>query len=192
VEEEKKKVEVELEEKTEKQKKDKKKKLSRRAIVLIAIVVTVLCCIVYFRGEYLEYLEIGEQYINTFWQNLRYTGITMGSIFIATFVIMLVMNSKIKKGLKVFFDQEKKETPKLPNKSISLIVSIIVSVVSTKAILSKLILYLNSTQFVSSDPIFNIDIGYFIFEKPFLEFICMYLLILYLSLFSIKEFASPE
>lgn len=159
-----------------------KKKVSRKVIVLVVIVLTILMGYIYFRGEYLESLEIGEQYTSIFWQNLRYSGITLACIFVLTFIIMLYTNSRIKAGLKKFFEQEKKEMPKLPNKSISLIISILVSAISTNAILNKLILFTNSAQFVSTDPIFGIDIGYFIFQKPFLEFICFYILIFIIGL----------
>ena len=134
-----------------------KKKVSRKVIVLVVIVLTILMGYIYFRGEYLESLEIGEQYTSIFWQNLRYSGITLACIFVLTFIIMLYTNSRIKAGLKKFFEQEKKEMPKLPNKSISLIISILVSAISTNAILNKLILFTNSAQFVSTDPIFGID-----------------------------------
>ena len=45
----------------------------------------------------------------------------MGISFIILSVILYLTNKGIKKGLKPFFDQEKKEMPKLPNKSITLI-----------------------------------------------------------------------
>lgn len=37
-------------------------------------------------------------------------------------------------------------------------------------------LFVNSTQFGIGDPIFNLDIGYFIFQKPFIEMILMLLI----------------
>lgn len=161
---------------------EKKKRISRKAIVLMVLVLSVLIGIIYFRGEYLEKLEIGEQYLSIFWQNLKFSGITFACIFVIIFFILLYTNSRIKAGLKKFFEQEKKEMPKLPNKSISLIISIFVSAISTNAVLSKMILFTNSAQFVSTDPIFGMDIGYFIFQKPFLDFICIFLLIFLIAL----------
>lgn len=161
---------------------DKKKKMHRRILVLVVILLTFLAGVIHFRGQYLEFLEIGEQYISTFWQNLRFIGITVACVFGITFILMLYTNSRIKAGLRKFFEQEKREMPKLPNKSISLIVAILVSTVSIGMISPKLILFMNSAQFVSSDPVFGMDIGYFIFQKPFLEFICSYLLVFIIAL----------
>ncbi len=161
---------------------EKKKKVHRRILVLIVILVTLLAGIIHFRGQYLEFLEIGEQYISTFWQNLKFIGITMACLFGIIFMIMLYTNSRIKAGLRKFFEQEKREMPKLPNKSISLIVAILASALSIRFIVPKLILFMNSAQFVSSDPVFGMDIGYFIFQKPFLEFVCFYLLALIVAL----------
>lgn len=163
--------------KIEQKTQDKKKKMHRRILVLVVILLTLFIGTIHFRGEYLEFLEIGEQYVGTFWQNLEFIGTTLACVFGITFLIMLYTNSRIKVGLRKFFEQEKREMPKLPNKSISLIVAILVSIFSVGMISPKLILFMNSTQFVSTDPVFGMDIGYFIFQKPWIEFMCFYLLV---------------
>ena len=68
--------------------------------------------------------------------------------------------------------------PKLPNKSIALIMGAIISIISTPLIAEKAILAINFTWFGISDPIFNMDIGYFFFQKPFVELILFYILAL--------------
>ena len=67
--------------------------------------------------------------------------------------------------------------PKLPNKSISLIIAALVSLVTSGLTMSKLILFLNATSFEIDDPIFHHDIGYYLFQKPFLEYIVWYAMI---------------
>ena len=39
----------------------------------------------------------------------------------------------------------------------------------SKVITEKAILAFNSTLFVETEPVFNLDIGYYIFRKPFIE-----------------------
>jgi len=87
-------------------------------------------------------------------------------------------NRRIRKGLKVFFDEEKRIMPKLPNKSIAFIVSIIVSTITSKVMLKTYMLCMNSTSFGTTDPVFGLDIGYFMFQKPFIEFMLIYALLL--------------
>ena len=154
--------------------KEKKKSKKRMYIVLLFIVLVAIVCYVIFRGEYLEILEIGEEYINIFWQNINYTALTFGINFVILFIIMYLNNNRIKKALKTFFETEKKEMPKLPNKSLSFIISVIVSAITTELILNQYMLFTNSTMFGINDPVFGMDIGYFMFQKPFIETLLLY------------------
>lgn len=151
-----------------------KKNKTRMYIVLLFLLLVVIVGYVIFRGEYLEILELGEQYTNIFWQNVNYTTITFGINFVFLFIIIFWNNNRIKKALKPFFEEEKKEMPKLPNKSISFILSVIVSFITTKLILNQYMLYANSTGFGMTDPVLGYDIGYFMFQKPFIETMIIY------------------
>lgn len=165
----------------EKEKKEEadrvKKGKTRMCLVLLFLLLTLAIGYVIFRGDYLETIEIGEQYISIFWQNVSSIAITFGINFIVVFFIIYMNNRRIKKGVKVFFDEEHRETPKLPNKSIAFIVSIIISSITSKMILNTYMLCMNSTSFGGTDPIFGLDIGYFMFQKPFIEFMLVYALL---------------
>lgn len=152
--------------------KDKK----RVIFVLIVALIAGIVAYVAFRGSYLETLEIGENYINVFWQNVRYTTITLVANFIIIFLLFYFTNNRIKNGLKEFFEQENKKMPKLINKSISFIIAIIVSACTSSFIKEKLMLFINSRQFGKVDPIFGLDVGYFVFQKPFIELVLWYIL----------------
>ncbi len=162
--------------KTNKNTASKKKNKRRMYLVLLFIAVVAIVGYVIFRGEYLEILEIGEEYVGIFWQNINYTTITFGINFVFLFLILYLNNNRIKKVLKPFFEHEKKEIPKLPNKSLAFVISVIVSFVTTELILDKYMLFVNSTSFGEVDPIFGFDIGYFMFQKPFIDTILLYLI----------------
>ena len=159
-----------------------KKSKARMYIVLLFILVVAIVGYVIYRGEYLEILEMGEEYISIFWQNVNYSAITFGINFLVLFIIMYMNNNRIKKALKQFFETEKKEMPKLPNKSLAFIISVIVSAVTTELILNQYMLFANSTSFEITDPVFGYDIGYFMFQKPFIETILMYVMLLIVGL----------
>ena len=162
---------------------DKMKKSKRRMyIVLLFILLVAIVGYVIYRGEYLEILEIGEEYISIFWQNVNYTAIAFGINFVLLFFIIYMNNNRIKKALRPFFEAEKKDMPKLPNKSISFIISIIVSAITTELILNQYMLFANSTEFGKVDPIFGLDIGYFMFQKPFIETILLYAIFIIIGL----------
>ena len=170
-----------IQEKRREEEKAKKSK-NRMYVVLIFLFLSAIIGYIVFRGEYLETLEIGEQYISIFWQNLNYSAITFAINFIVLFFIIYMNNRTIKKRLKVFFDEEKKTMPKLPNKSIALIISIIVSSITSTVILKTYMLCMNSTSFGVTDPIFGYDIGYFMFQKPFIEFMLIYILLMVIGI----------
>ena len=94
-----------------------KKSKGRMYIVLLFILIVVIVGYVIYRGEYLEILEMGEEYISIFWQNVNYTAITFGINFFVLFIIIYMNNKRIKKALKQFFEIVNKEMPRLPNKS---------------------------------------------------------------------------
>lgn len=157
--------------------KSNKQKKKRNIIVLIAGIVALIVAYVLFRGTYLETLEIGENYIDIFWQNVKNISITLVVNFLSLYSMIYFTTNKIKNTLKEFFKAENKPMPKLPNKSIAFILGIIISSVTSKFILGKLLLCFNSTLFGIQDPVFGYDIGYFIFQKPFIELVITYLLI---------------
>ena len=85
-------------------------------------------------------------------------------------------NKTIKKGLKVFFDDEKKEMPKFPNKSVCFVIALIGSILSSKMLLNKILLCFSGSQFGINDSVFGWDISFFVFIKPLIQFILVYFL----------------
>ncbi len=163
-------------------KKESKKNKKRMYIVLLFILLVLIIGYIIYRGEYLEILEIGEEYVSIFWQNVNYTAITFGINFIFLFIVIYLNNNRIKKALKPFFENEKIKMPKLPNKSISFIISVIVSAFTSEVILNQYMLFTNATSFEISDPVFGLDIGYFMFQKPFIETMLIYAILLVIGL----------
>lgn len=173
-----KKEEVKEEVKKEEKQDDKKvKRKTRRKIVLAVLLVAILIIYIVERGEFLEIKEIGENYVSMFWQNVEYRGIIAVLNFVTIFTLVYTTTTRIKKGLKVFFDDEKKPMPKLPQKSIAFIVATLVTIFTTGMIMEKALPCFFNTQFVTTDPALGLDIGFFVFIWPFLEFITMYAIV---------------
>lgn len=156
-----------------------KKAIKRRNFIVPVVAIIVLFSIyVFFRGTYLETLDLGEKYIGVFWENVKYASITVIGNFFVVFGIVFFTTRRIHNTLKDFFKDENKEMPKLPNKSIAFIAAIIVSISTSSLIMNKLVLCFNATQFgENADPIFGYDIGYFVFQNPFIELVILYFLI---------------
>ena len=154
-----------------------KKSKKRMFIVILFLIIVAIGLTVVFRGAYLEKLEMGEQYVSVFWKNFQYRTASLLVTFIFAFAAIYSTNKRISAGLKGFFEDEKKAMPKLPNKSISLIIATLISIVTSGLTMNKLILFVNSTSFEMQDNIFHHDIGYYLFQKPFLEYIVWFCII---------------
>lgn len=154
----------------------------RRLAVIIFLLIFALGTYINLRGSYLEYKELGENYLSVYFTNLKYKYSVMLINFILLYLIMYFTGRGIKKGLKVFFEEEKKEMPKLPNKSISLVVSVIVSIVTSMYFTSKIILYASNVSFGKTDKIFNLDISFFMFSEPLIKMIIIYIAIILIGI----------
>ena len=153
------------------------KKINKRTIIVLAFLI--LVAIIFYvvaRGNYLEIKEVGEEFVDVYWKQGKQMTITILINFAFIFLFIYQANRNIRKGLKPFFDEEKREMPKLPNKSIALIGAAVVSILTSSIILEKANLCFNSASFEINDFIFNIDIGYFIFIEPFIKLIFTYMI----------------
>lgn len=153
------------------------KNKTRVLIVVAFLTIFAIFSFINYRSEYLQIKEIGEGYISVFKQNITYKYNITGINFIVWFLAIYITNKLIRKGLKAFFAEENKDIPKLPNKSIALILGAIISLFTSDILVNKIILFINRTWFGGNgDPIFGQDIGYYMFQKPFMELILMYII----------------
>ena len=156
--------------------KTKKKSRIRMILVIAFIAIFAIISYIQIRGSYLEYVELGSNYVQVFWTNIIYRYSIMAINFVFLFFIIYMTNRGIKKGLKVFFEKEKIEMPRLVNKSIALVFSIIVSVIISDMMMQKIMLVIGNTSFGITDPIFGLDISYYVFQKPVIEMFVYYFL----------------
>lgn len=157
-----------------------------KKIWYIGVIIFVLISLAYagitYRAGYLQTLEIGEEYLSAFEQKNEYVIKLFTFSFIVIFMLVFITTNLIKRGLKDFFDDEKKEMPKLLNKSLALVIAIISSFIITSAFLEKFILFANATWFGNTDPIFGLDIGFYFFQKPFVTLVLRYIVTVFIAL----------
>lgn len=172
-----------VEVKETKQENKKKKEIRLRVILVLAFIILMsITAFVSYRAEYLETIEIGENFKELFKQNIKYQYITMGINFVLLFIAISFTNRSIKKGLKAFFDEEKKQMPKLPNKSIAFILSIIISIVVANIFKGQIALFANKAWFGINDPVFGLDLGFYIFEQPLIQIAILYFICIIIGL----------
>lgn len=159
----------------------KKKTRKRTIVVLGVLLIALVISYIYIRGTFLEVKEIGENYLSAFWKSLTYRIITFTANFAFLYCSLYFTNRSIRKGLKVFFDDEKKEMPRFPNKSISFVVALIGSLATTQLLLNNILLCFSNSKFGISDIVFGLDMSYFLFQKPLIMFLLMYFLVVIIA-----------
>ena len=141
----------------------KKNSKTRMLLVILFLLIFSIISYVQLRGSYLEYLELGQEYTNIFKTNIIYRYSIMAVNFVVLYMVIYLTNRGIRKGLKVFFEKENKTVPKLPNKSLALVISAITSFIVSSIIMQKLMLATSNASFGIQDPIFGLDISYYMF-----------------------------
>ena len=164
------------------EKKQNKKMKTRVILVLLFIALFSVISYISLRGSYLEYKELGENYTEVFSTNLKYKYTIFGINFIFLYFIIYMTTRGIKKGLKSFFEKEKKEIPKGPNKSIAFIISAVVSALMSNVIMKQIILCSSNASFGIQDPIYNFDIAYYMFQKPLIQMFLLYFMAIIVGL----------
>ena len=172
--------------------KEKMKKIvSRRAIVIFFLIVYALIIMISTRSEYLQYKEIGEQYVSIFEKNVKTKYLVFLVAFVISYLAIFISNKVVRGFLKELFDKEQKEMPKLPNKSISFIVSVIVAFVAQWTLTQKFLMFTSVAKFGINDPVFGMDVSFYMFQIPFIKAVLIFaiaflaLLTVYISVYYI-------
>lgn len=158
------------------------KKNIKSVIIWIFVLFFTIVAFVDIRGSFLEYKELGEQYISIFKIKYIYKYSIEIINFIIIYFIMYFCGRGIKKGLKAFFDEEKKELPKLANKSIAFIISSIISIIVEIRFMPRILLMINQAAFIETDGVFNLDISTYVFTLPVIKMILIYAILICIGL----------
>lgn len=161
-----------------------KKFVSRRLIVILFFILYIGIFLVSTRGEYLQYKEIGEQYVSIFFKNVKTKYSVFLVVFIISYLMIYISNKVVTKSLKDIFDKEEKKMPHLPNKSISFIVSVIVAFVAERLLTKKFLLFTNIANFGIYDSIFKLDVSFYMFQIPFIKSV-LFFLIVYIAILTV-------
>lgn len=157
-----------------------KKKINiawRTLAVIIFLAIFVLGTAISIRSKYLNVKQVGDNYTSVLMTDLKNTYTISITVFFIVYILIYINNKVIKSGLKKFFDEDKKPLPKLPNKSLALVGGIIASLIVPNIIGKQYAIFANGTEFGGNpDPIFHLDIGYYMFTLPFLKS-CLMLMI---------------
>ncbi len=142
------------------------KKATIFIVVLLALIL--LYSVFGYFFEYIQIKEIGEQYTPVFLKKLIMGAGIHAVSFVVMFLIVIVNIFLVRGNLGMLGVEcgiiRKKRTSVL----VSLLIAILLGTAVRNSLTEKLLMFLNPQWFGKVDPIFGKDIGYYIFQRPFL------------------------
>lgn len=150
---------------------DKKRGFSKRTVwyLIAAAVLFAIGSIAGVFFEYIEILEVGEKYTSVFFKNIVARILVQGTSFVLFFVCIFLSILFLRRNLSVM-NVERAIFEKL---TISALIGIVFAFILSRTLGSslweKLLIFTNGGTFSKTDPVFGKDIGYYVFQRPFLE-----------------------
>ncbi|MBE7034745.1 MAG: hypothetical protein E7402_01295 [Ruminococcaceae bacterium] len=141
-------------------------------IILAAVFVFAACVVspaYKLLMEFLQIQEIGEAYTSLFFTNLwaRVATLSVGFIIIFAFFtvnILLIKKIAVTPNFHAAFLQKK-----WPYLLLSVVLSLFLARLAGGGLYQKLLLAMNSESFGVTDPLFQQDVGYYVFVRPLLQ-----------------------
>ncbi len=150
---------------------DKKRGFSKRTLwyLIAAAVLFAIGSIASVFFEYIEILEVGEKYTSVFFKNIVARILVQGTSFVLFFACIFLSILFLRRNLSVM-NVERAIFEKLTISSlISIVFAFILSRTLGGSLWEKLLVFTSGGTFSKIDPVFGKDIGYYVFERPFLE-----------------------
>ena len=134
-------------------------------IIALILISLISCFNIYF--EYNAYKEIGENFLEVFFTNFKvkliFQALSFILVFALSFMSILFLSKNLRKIDSLYDFLNKKSVVLL----VSALLSGVISVMFQVAVYDKFLLFKNASLLEVSDPVFNKDLGYYIFKWPF-------------------------
>ncbi len=150
--------------------KEKKKKNNTNKYKYLGIGILLLLLIVIIINIYLKIIQLDEigGFSSVYLINLRYKIIFACISFVIIFIASLITNIFIKKNVNLYFKENDLSPKKFSIIWVSLSLALVGAYLTKDAFYQNALEFLNSVKFGTYDPIFGTDVGYYVFQRPFL------------------------
>ncbi|OPX43217.1 hypothetical protein CLHUN_29670 [Ruminiclostridium hungatei] len=151
----------------EKNKKSPKGRIAALVVIAALVIAAIIGSSIYMSLIQLKELNPAANYASVYTTNLLYQ---VGFFFAALVIISLfvfITNNVLIKNLRKYFKNNNLESRKLYNTPIALAIGLAGAFLTKQFFFSKALLFLNFVSFGRQDPIFDQDIGYYMFQRPF-------------------------
>lgn len=147
-----------------------KKAIKGKATILVAVIALIVLLVI-ASSIYLEIVqleEIGKNFSKVYLINLACKLVSFGAAFLFIFAALSISGIFIRKNARALYKLRGLSPKKLPVFSLSAGIALAGAWITRDLFSQKALNFLHSTSFGKTDPIFLKDVGYYVFERPFL------------------------
>lgn len=139
-------------------------------VVITAIILFLICFAVNTYVEMIEVKELGKKFLTVFWTNFTVRSVAQIISFVLCFVMFYISTVVVARVMR----ESRSPVLSVIGKPIGrilicILLSIIASTFISETVYSRYLMFVHSTPFGITDPIFGNDVGYYIFQRPFIE-----------------------
>ncbi len=151
----------------EKNKKSHKGRIAALVVIAALVIAALIGSSIYMSLIQLKELNPAANYASVYTTNLLYQVGFFFAAFVIISLFVFITNNVLIKNLRKYFKNNNIENRKLYNTPIALAVGLAGAFLTKQFFFSKALLFLNFVSFGRKDPIFDQDIGYYMFQRPF-------------------------
>ncbi len=118
--------------------------------------------------RYIRIYEVGAQFTEVYWTNLRTSIIAQVASFLVVFALFTVNNLVIRKIAWREHNDLKVISGLLPMLLVTAVIAFIASRFISESVYTRFLEFANATSFGLTDPLLGQDIGYYMFQRPFI------------------------
>jgi uncharacterized protein len=147
----------------------KKKGIKGRVIVVIALFLLLVVSMVAL-SMYMDIVQLNEigGFSSVFYTNLIYQLLFFAAAFVVIFLAVGITNIFISRNIKRFLSESNLPQRRLPVYWLAGAVALAGAFLNRNFFYQKALNFINAMEFGKQDPLFFKDIGYYVFERPFL------------------------
>jgi len=150
----------------EKMKKSLKVKIGIGIAAVVIIIALIAAAAIYL--DIIQLNEIGNSFSSVYMKNLQFQVLFGVISFVVIFLALCITNIFIRKIMNGYFSENNLKNVKLPVFSVAAIIAFAGAFLTRGFFYQKALSFFNSTGFGANDPLFGKDIGYYVFQRPFL------------------------
>lgn len=150
--------------------KEQKKGAGRKKAIIGMCAAGIVAIVAILLSLYMQYIQLQEigRVVDIFIKNLQYRIAFFAVVFVLLFIVIYVTNIFVRRNLQQYLQKNGLPKKHLPNLLTAIPIAVLGALLNNGILYPKMLTYLHAVPFGKTDPIFHKDIGYYMFQRPFL------------------------